>query len=51
MYGTDRKINFYLGKIEDESLFTKLSEKTSDAYDVLYNYAKGNNNYLYNISH
>lgn len=47
LFGTDRKVNFYLGKIEDETLLIKLSEKTSDAYDVLYNYAKENNNYLY----
>lgn len=50
LYGTDRKIEFYLGKIEDESLLIKLSDNTSDAYDTLYNYAKENNTYLYSGS-
>ncbi len=47
MFGTDRKINFHLGKIEDTTILTKLTNKTSDAYDALYNYAKNNTNYLY----
>lgn len=50
MYGTDRKVNFYLGKLEDTTILTKLSDKTDDAYDVLYTYAKNNNNYVYSGS-
>ena len=47
MYGTNRKINFYLGKIEDTNILTKLSNKDSDAYDMLYSYAKNNSNYVF----
>lgn len=47
MYRTDRKVKFYLGKIEDENILKKLSENTSDAYDILYDYAKKNADYLY----
>lgn len=50
MHQTERKVNCYLGKIEDETILTKLSDKTSDAYDKLYNYAKDNKNYVYTTS-
>lgn len=49
-FGTNRKVNFYLGKIEDTTILTKLSDKTADAYDVLYSYVKDNNNYVYSNS-
>ena len=47
MYGTNRKIYFYLGKLEDTNILTKLSNKDSDAYDMLYSYAKNNSNYVF----
>ena len=47
MFGTNRKVNFFLGKIEDTSLLTKLSNEEPDAYDALYKYGKENDNYLY----
>ena len=50
LYGTDRKVEFYLGKIEDPTILKKLSNTEADAHDILYAYAKNNNNYLYSGS-
>ncbi len=45
--GNDRKIKFNLGKIEDESLLNKLASNDSNAYNLLYEYAKNKKEPLY----